>query len=107
MPSPDFDARDYWEQRLADDYSLGGVGFRRLGHRFNAWAYRVRRERFGSAVGRLDLDVAGARVVDVGSGTGFYVTQWLDLGARVTGLDLTQVAVDRLRHAYPAASFER
>ena len=38
--------------------------------------------------------------LDVGSGTGFYVQAWRDLGAgSVTGCDLTQAAVDRLRSA--------
>jgi SAM-dependent methyltransferase len=107
MPSPAFDARSYWEKRLSDDYSLTGVGFRRLGPSFNRWAYEVRRARFDNAVARLDLDPSGCTVVDVGSGTGFYVDRWLQLGARVTGLDLTATAVDNLRQAYPSADFVR
>jgi 2-polyprenyl-3-methyl-5-hydroxy-6-metoxy-1,4-benzoquinol methylase len=107
MSSPGFDARTYWEQRLSDDYSLTGVGFRRLGPSFNQWAYRVRAERFRDAVDRLDVDPAGSRVVDVGSGTGFYVDRWLQLGATVTGLDLTETAVENLRGGYPAATFVR
>lgn len=107
MPSPGFDARTYWEQRLSDNYSLTGVGFRRLGPSFNHWAYQVRRARFDSAVERLNLEVAETRAVDVGSGTGFYVDRWLQLGARVMGLDLTETAVDNLRRAYPDADFLR
>jgi 2-polyprenyl-3-methyl-5-hydroxy-6-metoxy-1,4-benzoquinol methylase len=103
----DFDARSYWEQRLAADYSLTGVGFRRLGPSFNTWAYRVRRERFMGAVGRLDLKTAGAKVVDVGSGTGFYVATWSEMGAQVTGMDLTETAVGELAKAYPDATFVR
>ncbi len=103
----DFDARSYWEQRLAADYSLTGVGFRRLGPSFNSWAYRVRRERFIGAVGRLDLDPAGAQIVDVGSGTGFYVSAWQELGAQVTGMDLTETAVGELAKAYPDGRFVR
>jgi SAM-dependent methyltransferase len=102
-----FDARQYWEERLGDDYSLTGVGLRRLGPSFNRWAYRVREARFSAAVGRLELDPATSRVVDVGSGTGFYVDRWLQLGAAVTGIDLTETAVDHLRRAYPSATFLR
>ncbi len=107
MASSDFDARSYWEERLAQDYSLTGVGFRRLGPSFNKWAYRVRRERFLAAVKRLDLSPSGARVVDVGSGTGFYVSCWQELGASVTGLDLTETAVQQLAAGYPQARFLR
>ena len=46
----DFDARSYWEGRLGQDWSLTGVGFRRMGRRFNEWAYRRRGERFEAVV---------------------------------------------------------
>ncbi len=38
MTGSDFDARTYWEERLAQGYSLTGVGFRRLGPSVNTWA---------------------------------------------------------------------
>jgi SAM-dependent methyltransferase len=44
-------------------------------------------------------------VLDVGSGTGFYVDRWLERGADVTGLDLTAVAVEKLRQRFPRARF--
>jgi SAM-dependent methyltransferase len=46
-------------------------------------------------------------VLDVGSGTGFYVDRWLATGARVTGLDLTDVAVEALARSFPGARFVR
>jgi SAM-dependent methyltransferase len=46
-------------------------------------------------------------VLDVGSGTGFYVDRWLAAGARVTGLDLTDVAVEALARSFPGARFVR
>jgi hypothetical protein len=81
-PSP-FDNREYWEDRLRRHYSLAGVGYLRLGRRFNEWMYRVR----GAVFDRMLDDLAGkagrgarwsgANVLDVGSGTGFYVERWL------------------------------
>jgi SAM-dependent methyltransferase len=54
------------------------------------------------------VSVEGAGVLDVGAGSGFYVGTWLDLGAaHVTGLDLSQAAVDALRAEFPAAEFAR
>ena len=103
-----FDARAYWEDRLGEDWSLQGVGFRRLGRRFNDWAYRLRGERFEAVVRELVPDVEQARVLDVGSGTGFYIDAWRRLGAKeVTGMDLTEAAVSNLHGAFPDVQFVR
>jgi SAM-dependent methyltransferase len=116
-----FDNRQYWESRLREHYSLAGVGYLRLGRRYNEWMYRVRGEVFDAAVARLKrvngerstvnghshTSWVGATVLDVGSGTGFYVDRWLRLGARVTGLDLTQVAVEELSRSFPGTPFVR
>ncbi len=103
---PPFDNRTYWETRLREHYSLAGVGYLRLGRRYNAWMYRVRGAVFDRVTAELSpAGWRGQRVLDVGSGTGFYVERWLRLGARVTGLDLTNVAVGALARSFPAASF--
>jgi SAM-dependent methyltransferase len=102
MAMADFDARSYWEGRLGQDWSLTGVGFRRMGRRFNEWAYRRRGERFEAVVREFVPDLSAHRVLDVGSGTGFYLDAWSRLGAKqVVGLDLTEVAVVNLRQKFP------
>jgi len=110
--SDGFQTRNYWERRLRDHFSLEGVGYLRLGRRFNEWMYRVRGEVFDRLVDDLDQRAGGRpegprRVLDVGSGTGFYVDRWLRRGAEVTGLDLTEVAVEGLRARFPAARILR
>ena len=112
-PETPFDNRAYWEQRLREHYSLAGVGYLRLGRRFNEWMYRVRGEVFDRVVqGGAKSEEGGGgwrgkRVLDVGAGTGFYVDRWLRLGAEVTGLDLTDIAVQELARSFPAAQFVR
>ena len=114
-PGPPFDNRQYWEARLRQHYSLAGVGYLRLGRRFNEWMYRVRGSVFDRVVqARGNRQQAtgnrpweGQRVLDVGAGTGFYVDRWLRLGADVTGLDLTDVAVSELARSFPQAAFVR
>jgi SAM-dependent methyltransferase len=129
-PDPTFDPRQYWEARLREHYSLAGVGYLRLGRRYNAWMYRVRGEVFdrvlqgigsresgvGGRPGRLDSRFPipdsliwwkSRRVLDVGSGTGFYVDRWRKAGAEVTGLDLTDVAVEALGRSFPGTRFVR
>jgi SAM-dependent methyltransferase len=96
------DEATYWDERHAADDSLDTVGWAGLGHAFNAWMYAVRRRVFRRAVRtHLPLDDA-TRVLDVGSGTGFYLDLWRALGAgQVDGSDRSTVAVERLRRARP------
>lgn len=101
----DFDPRHYWEDRLRGEFSLAGVGYARLGRRFNAAMYRIRGEVFDRAVARHLGPTLSGTVVDVGSGTGFYVDRWQRLGAAVVGVDLTEVAVERLRARFPSTEF--
>ncbi len=104
-PDPPFDPASYWESRLRAHWSLAGVGYLRLGRRYNEWMYRVRGEVFDRVAGGLAPSWRGRAVLDVGAGTGFYVDRWRRLGARVTGLDLTAVAVAELARAFPDTRF--
>ena len=103
--SDGFTTQDYWEQRLRGHFSLEGVGYLRLGQRYNEWMYRVRGEVFDRVVDDLGAGTAGQSVLDVGPGTGFYVDRWLRRGAAVTGVDLAPVVVSTLATRFPAARF--
>ena len=103
-----FDAAAYWENRLAGEFELGDVGFLGLGEAWNRWAYAVRRRIFRRHVRRLRREWSSARVLDVGSGTGFYVESWLALGVReLTASDITNAVVNRLRGEHPALDVHR
>jgi SAM-dependent methyltransferase len=102
-PAP---SRTFWEERLGQDWTLSGVGYQALGRPFNTWMYRVRRAVFLREVAAMHLPLPSARVLDVGSGTGFYIRRWQELGAgSITGCDLTQSAVDRLARRHPEVPF--
>lgn len=102
----EFDPRRYWNERHEQTSGLDGVGF--LGLRgLNEWMYRVRRRVFARAVRQTGIEVGPARVLDVGSGTGFYLERWRELGAsELIGSDFSDVAVERLREAYPGVRVE-
>ncbi|GAA4531547.1 MULTISPECIES: class I SAM-dependent DNA methyltransferase [Nonomuraea] len=105
---PHVELKDFWERRLQSDWTESGVGYKALGRAFNIWMYRVRAEGFRREVTALGLDLPKSRVLDIGSGTGFYVRQWRALGAEsITGSDLTEAAVDRLRGRFPRDAFLR
>lgn len=100
--------KTFWERRLSADWTDAGVGYHALGRAFNAWMYRVREEVFDREVSRLGLDLPQVRILDVGSGTGRYVRAWLQAGAKsITGCDLTEAAVQRLRERFPDLRFVR
>ena len=83
------------------------MGWLGLGESFNRWLYAVRRQVFRRAV-RGHIDPEGARVLDIGSGTGFYIELWREFGfLDVTGSDLTAVAVERLRDRFPGIRIEQ
>lgn len=103
-----FDPEQYWEGMHRENRGFAAVGFAGLGVGFNTWMYRVRRVVVRRALRRAALAVRGARVLDVGAGSGFYVRMWLELGAvHVTGLDLSEAAVEALRAEFPTAEFAR
>jgi 2-polyprenyl-3-methyl-5-hydroxy-6-metoxy-1,4-benzoquinol methylase len=102
IPTKDFDPAEYWETRLSDSYTLGATGWSGLGESFNRWSYAVRTRVFARAVRETLGDVSSLSVLDVGSGTGFYLDAWLRLGVTdLEGSDLTSAAVARLSARYP------
>jgi 2-polyprenyl-3-methyl-5-hydroxy-6-metoxy-1,4-benzoquinol methylase len=106
VDQPSFDAEEYWSRRLERTFSLGGVGWLGMSEGFNRWMYRVRGRAFVRAARTALPEPRAARVLDVGSGTGFYVDLWHALGiGQVTGSDITKVAVDRLRTRRPGNRF--
>ena len=71
-----FNPDDYWEKRLTKKKGLEGVGYTRLGSYFNKWAYKVRRHVFEKLVKENKIAVEKSRVLDIGSGSGFYINIW-------------------------------
>lgn len=100
----DFDPALYWEDRL-QQFDLAAVGYRGLGLPYNRWLYRMRHAVFQRLVRSIRRDWNRAEVLDIGSGTGFYVREWKALRASVTGSDLTRVAVVNLSQAFPDTRF--
>ena len=102
------DTKSYWESRLAENFNDRGVGDIGLPETYNRFLYRVRHHVFTRAVKLAKLDVAGSKVIDFGSGTGFYIQNWLQAGCKqLSGSDLTEVAVGNLSAKYPGVGFQQ
>jgi SAM-dependent methyltransferase len=103
-----FGRKSYWENRLSAHPGLCGVGNTILGPSYIEWLYRMRRTIFLRRMHALDLDYRASSVLDIGSGTGFYLKLWKDLGvSTLSGCDLTDVAVSRLRKEFTEVRIEQ
>src|SRR5579883_1253316 len=92
--------RAYWEGRLGEDVSLNSVGYYGLSDNYVAWLYRIRARQFKRAV--RDYVRPGMRVLDVGSGGGFYVSLWQSLGVgAITATDLTENSLRAIERRFP------
>jgi SAM-dependent methyltransferase len=102
----EFNPRQYWEARLSGDCGLADVGFRGLGKSYNAWLYRVRRRVFMRLMRAQRLNFPVLDVLDVGSGTGFYLDCLTELGVHnLVGCDIASFVVGSLTEKYPAHEF--
>lgn len=102
----EFDPTTYWETRLSNHRGLTGVGYTKLGESYNRWLYRIRSWIFLRTMRELAIDFVDLEVLDLGSGTGFYVDLWSALGVkRVVGTDLTRVAIEEMARQRPGIDF--
>ena len=99
--------QEFWEQRLSEQFDLRGTGEIGLSLASNKACYTLRAEVLAAALARARMSPHGARVLDVGCGTGFWTDYYVTRGATYTGLDIAQVSVDRLAARYPEQHFAR
>jgi SAM-dependent methyltransferase len=101
-----FDPQTYWDERHTRRYGPESVGYAGLGVPYNVWMYRVRARVVERQLRKAGIDLSTRDVLDIGSGTGFYVRLWSRLGAKtVTGSDFSPFAVRALREQFPDKRF--
>src|SRR5215210_1803016 len=92
-----------------DDHSQAFKDFEAAGWSANASGYERLTGRITARVAELLLDAAhvrdGARVIDVGCGTGALCAAAAARGARPTGVDLAEGMLAAARRAHPALEF--
>jgi SAM-dependent methyltransferase len=100
------EALEWWEARHRDRRGFDAVGYAGAGEAYNAWLYRVRRHLFRRYVAPLAQPQSS--VLDVASGTGFYLERWREAGVRrLVGSDVSETAVQRLRAEFPGTRIDR
>jgi SAM-dependent methyltransferase len=104
--SSDFDYKDYWNKRLSGNFGLEAVGYIGLGKDFNKWMYRLRKRNLWGVIKKVKINLAESNVLDVGSGTGFYIEIWRELNVKsITGIDISVQAIENLKRKFPEVSF--
>ncbi|MDX6606881.1 MAG: hypothetical protein QOD14_1421 [Solirubrobacterales bacterium] len=100
------EALEWWEARHRDHRGFDAVGYAGAGEAYNAWLYRVRRRLFRRHVAPLAHPESS--VLDVASGTGFFLDLWREAGAQqVIGSDIAETAVRRLTASFPGMQVDR
>lgn len=101
-PTVEFNASDYWRDRLANDPSLTGVGTRPFGATYQRYLYRLKEAAIRRVLCAGRANVAGASVLNVGCGVGYFEPFFDRLGASsVTGVDVAASSIERLRACRP------
>lgn len=96
---------EFWEERLRAQFDMRGTGETGLSLAYNRACYRLRRRVLERTLRDTGVDPAGKQVLDVGCGTGFFTTFYLERGATVTGIDIAPTSIERLSERFPAARF--
>jgi len=103
-----YEAKDYWEQRLIKDFSLSGVGHLGLGKTLNKWHYRAMERNMNRIFDKHALNIKNKSILDIGCGTGFWIEYYIKKGGKdITGVDITEIAVDSLKKRYRNLKFYR
>src|SRR4051812_43333049 len=95
-------AADYWSGLHDTAEDLGAVGYPTLPLVFNRHVYANAARAVLRGLDAAGVPVRGRTVLDIGSGTGFWVDLWRREGAAtVSGSELVGNAVERLRERFP------
>jgi SAM-dependent methyltransferase len=106
---PRYRPKDYWDDRLSAAPGLRGVGHIGYGDPYNRWVYRRKGAVLGTAFDMAGIESGKQDVtaLDVGSGTGWVIEQLLQRTPNVSGVEITDVALGRLRARFPQLTLEQ
>ena len=101
-----YNAKEYWEKRLASGFDISRTGCLGCGQKYNEWIYRACKRNLDLVRKKHHIDVKGKTVLDIGCGSGFFIQYFYDLGAgSITGIDISRTSISRLSLNYPSYNF--
>ena len=106
MSKINLDVRKYWEDRLVSNLNLKGTGHRAFSLNYNQILYKAQADCLTSILSKWKVNLTHKRILDVGSGTGFYVDFYQKRGAeQIYGVDISETSVKYLKEKYPGSTF--
>lgn len=101
-----FNPQQYWNERLSNQFNLVGVGDISQTTNYNKWSYKVTKHVLTGIFKKYLALHNNKSVLDIGSGTGFIVDIWSGITNSVSGIDIAEVAVEKLNNQYPQFTFK-
>lgn len=100
-----FDYRQYWiDRHKRSGRNRRGSGHRRLRNKANVMMYLKVQEQLEKVCRDLGIGLEGKTVLDAGAGTGVFTQFYVDRGAQVTAVDISEDALGVIREKCPRAS---
>jgi len=99
-------ARKYWTTRYNKEFSYRSSAHISFSWSYNQYVYKAYLRTFQKMLRRIDFDLKGKHVIDIGSGTGFYVNYFKRSGvASLIGTDITELSVIKLTKKFREFNF--
>jgi len=100
-----YQPRTYWEHRHLQQTGLRATGHLEHGRYYNWWLYRAKIRALRRALTMAGVDIRGRSILDVGAGTGFFLSLYAQWGAaRLAGVDISTTTVRHLKEKFPTAT---
>jgi glycosyltransferase involved in cell wall biosynthesis/SAM-dependent methyltransferase len=106
-PATTYNAKEYWERRFSERFSLCAVGHQGFSERYNRYMYKLKKRSLEIALRQYGIRAKGQSVLDIGCGNGFFVDYYARNGSHVTGVDITDKSVKTLSAKFPSCVFVR
>ncbi len=104
-----YDGKEYWDSRLRNfGSSMRGVGLINLSEEQNKQMYQEAKNVFLQLCSDLNVDFNRVRVLDIGTGQGFYARTVYEQGCRdYTGIDITDALFTQMKAELPGYTYKK
>ena len=104
--SDEFDAINYWKNRIKDRPTLQGTGTSGAPLAWQQWLYHGKERAYRRLLKQHQVDLVGKRVLDFGCGTGYFEDVWERWGSSQTcGIDIVPEVIAKLEREYPKRKY--
>lgn len=96
-----YQPKEFWENRLKNNFSLKGVGHVHLDEKYNKYLYALKTKALEKSMRENKIFIKNKSVLDIGCGTGVFTDYFVKRQAKkVVGIDITKTSVESLRRRF-------